>query len=412
MFSLNLALLLLQASPAILTSAEPVGLSGGIANNDAYSQLQELFDSARSTAVDALQKRSGSCNGDNVRVRREWDAYDTDEKKDYIRAVKCLQSRPARTPSELGTGIKTRYDDFIATHMNQTNTIHYTATFLSWHRYYIHLFEEALRDECGYRGSLPYWNWPKTAITGLHASPIFDGSETSLSGDGYFIPNKSDINAAGNNPDLEPFWVPAGSGGGCVKSGPFAKYTLNLGPVGLALPGGVFVESPHNGTGIFSWNPRCLKRDLTDYINQHFANASSVMDVVQLYDDVATFQLLFQGWPAALVEGGTTLGVHGGGHFSLGGDPGRDLYVSPGDPAFYLHHSMMDRVWWLWQMQDPDSRVWGNNSIAGTGTFLNNPPSPNVTVEDYVEYGYAAGPPKQIKDLLSTTAGAFCYIYE
>lgn len=39
--------------------------------------------------------------------------------------------------------------------MNQTLTIHYTATFLSWHRYYIHLFEEALRGECEYQGNLP-----------------------------------------------------------------------------------------------------------------------------------------------------------------------------------------------------------------------------------------------------------------
>lgn len=39
--------------------------------------------------------------------------------------------------------------------MNQTLTIHYTGTFLSWHRYFIYLFEQALRDECGYQGNLP-----------------------------------------------------------------------------------------------------------------------------------------------------------------------------------------------------------------------------------------------------------------
>lgn len=100
------------------------------------------------------------------------------------------------------------------------------------------------------------------------------------------------------------------------------------------------------------------------------------------------------------------------GHFSLGGDPGRDLFVSPGDPAFYLHHAMIDRVWWLWQMQDPESRVWGANSLGGTITMLNDPPSANTTLEDWNEYGYAAGPARQIKELLSTVDGPFCYLYQ
>ena len=74
--------------------------------------------------------------------------------------------------------------------------------------------------------------------------------------------------------------------------------------------------NPQKDTGIVSWNPRCLKRDLTDYINQNFANASNVLSAVQNYTDINTFQLLFRGWPDALVAGGTTLGVHGGGMYS------------------------------------------------------------------------------------------------
>lgn len=98
----------------------------------------------------------------------------------------------------------------------------------------------------------------------------------------------------------------------------------------------------------------------------------------------------------------------------MGGDPGRDLFSSPGDPAFYLHHTMMDKVWWLWQMQDPASRVSidGKDVIAGTLTFNDSPPSANMTLDAWVSYGYAAGPERQIKELLSTTAGPFCYIYE
>lgn len=42
------------------------------------------------------------------------------------------------------------------------------------------------------------------------------------------------------------------------------------------------------------------------------------------------------------------LGPHGGGHFAIAGDPGGDLFTSPGDPAFYLHHGQVDRLWTLW----------------------------------------------------------------
>lgn len=83
------------------------------------------------------------------------DSLSVKERKNYIAAVKCLQSKPAKTPQELVPGAKTRFDDFVATHINQTMAIHYTANFLSWHRYFTWLYEEALRNECGYTGTQP-----------------------------------------------------------------------------------------------------------------------------------------------------------------------------------------------------------------------------------------------------------------
>lgn len=62
---------------------------------------------------------------------------------------------PPKTPTSLAPGAKSRYDDFQVTHMNQTLAIHNTANFLVWHRYYIWLYEEALRNECGFNGSFP-----------------------------------------------------------------------------------------------------------------------------------------------------------------------------------------------------------------------------------------------------------------
>jgi hypothetical protein len=48
------------------------------------------------------------------------------EKLNYIAAVQCLGKKPARTPAAIAAGAKSRYDDFVVTHIQQTMTIHFT----------------------------------------------------------------------------------------------------------------------------------------------------------------------------------------------------------------------------------------------------------------------------------------------
>ena len=77
-----------------------------------------------------------------------------------------------------------------------------------------------LRNECGYKGYQPYYNWAHWAHD-PKSGPFFDGSATSLSGDGAYIP--------GRNYSCFPFEDPCqiklypGTGGGCVTSGPFKE---------------------------------------------------------------------------------------------------------------------------------------------------------------------------------------------
>ncbi|KAK3682836.1 hypothetical protein B0T22DRAFT_445004 [Podospora appendiculata] len=373
---------------------------------DPFAQLDDLAKVAyqRLEAEAKTQEGGNTCNWKNVKIRREWGALTKPERRKYIAAVKCLQSKPARYPASLVPGAKSRFDDFVAVHINQTQTIHYTGNFLGWHRYFTWLYEQALQVECGYTGTQPYWDWSKTAVTGLAASPIWDGSDTSMSGNGAFIPNQGEI-VLGNIPgsNLPPIYLPAGTGGGCITSGPFVNMTVNMGPVSLALPGGATASNPD---GPLAYNPRCLKRDLTDAINSAFSNATATLALLTQTSTVADFQMQMQGIP-----GTGNIGVHGGGHYSFGGDPGRDVFVSPGDPAFYLLHGNIDRTWWMWQMQDPAARVHSAAAVGGTVTFLNNPPSANATVEDWVDYEYAAGPARKLGELMSTVAGPFCYVY-
>ncbi|KAK1997924.1 Di-copper centre-containing protein [Colletotrichum falcatum] len=375
---------------------------------EAGEQLAQIAKFAETTWNQVLaskystKQNSSTCNPSNVAVRKEWGALTNAERKSYTDAVRCLQAKPNRTPSSIVPGARSRFDDWISVHINQTKTIHYTGTFLAFHRYFTWEYEQALRNECGYTGYQPYWDWAKTAVTGLESSPIFDGSEFSMSGNGQRIANRSDYIVLGDSNGVDKIVAPAGTGGGCITSGPFKDMVVNLGPIDLVMTGNQTAEA--NGNGL-SYNPRCMKRDLTSAINRRYANATTVVDTL-IQPDIAAFQEVLQGTP-----GSGELGAHGGGHFSFGGDPARDLYLSPGDPLFYLHHAMVDRTWWMFQSMDLGTRT-GAEGIAGTGTWLNKPESAPTTLDTTVNLGYAAGEDIAMRQLMSTLEGPFCYIYQ
>ena len=109
--------------------------------------------------------------------------------------------------------------------------------------------------------------------------------------------------------------LPHGTGGGCVTSGPFVNMSVNLGPVALGLTNGSTIS---NGDGL-SYNPRCLKRDLTTVINQRFANATSVVSLILKPKEISDFQMTMQGYP-----GSGDIGVHGGGMYFLVPAPASD----------------------------------------------------------------------------------------
>lgn len=101
------------------------------------------------------------------------------------------------------------------------------------------------------------------------------------------------------------------------------------------------------------------------------------------------------------------MGIHGGGHFTIGGDPAGDAFISPSDPAFWLHHGQVDRVYWIWQMLDFRNR----QGVAFTNAFLDFFPAPNTTVEDPIEIAPLA-PTVKIKDVMNTVGGSpLCYVY-
>jgi tyrosinase len=171
----------------------------------------------------------------------------------------------------------------------------------------------------------------------------------------------------------------------------------------------------------FGYNPRCIKRDISNYLTQLYATTDKIAALITNSKTIATFQDVMQA----------ATGVHGAGHFTVAGDPGSDFYTSPGgmycclvifltmffstdrccltDPYFYLHHAMVDRVWSIWQSQDFANRqqvIAGGTSMMGGGRAQSLEDSVDLEVLNVDGKAY------KIKDLVSTVAGPFCYVYE
>ncbi|KAJ0340175.1 hypothetical protein COL26b_012674 [Colletotrichum chrysophilum] len=294
---------------------------------------------------------------------------------------------------------KSLYDDFVAVHYTSFRNTHLTVSFFAWHRYYLATFEQKLRTECAYKGALPYWEWGLD-INDPAASPVFDGSETSLGSDGAFIPHdglRLRQPFSNNLIVLEP-----GSGGGCVKSGPFSKMVVHIGPAALAQYG---TDVPFNVTDPLEDLPRCLKRDLNKSVAAKYCSFRNTTNLITQQQTIETFAPLLQGDDRFFPN---TLGVHGGGHFIIGGDPGADGLIAPGDPAFWVHQAQVDRVYWIWQNLDFANR----QGVFGTFSLQDNPKSPNGSVDDLIDLTPLTTPVK-IKDLMNTVGGTpLCYMYE
>ncbi|KAK3396232.1 hypothetical protein B0T20DRAFT_462703 [Sordaria brevicollis] len=336
---------------------------------------------------ETIKTRKTGCTSKDIVKRREWGELSKPERLDYINAVYCMQRKPARSPREQIPGARTRYDDFVGAHIQETLNIHIGGRFLGFHRYYIWLFEKALREECGYRGYLPYWDWT-ISWEDPRKSTVFDGSPFSLGGNGASIPHGPLHWRALGLPDI---YLPPATGGGCVDSGPFqaSTWTINLGPVSN-LPAG-----PNDGLG---YNPRCLQRDLSLEFSAQAGKPSAVAHLLETCTNL-------ECWDSELQSPN---GTHFGGHATVGLSM-FDAYASPGDPSFWLHHAQVDRMWTIWQnKEDQEAR---KVMTSMTETPLNNPPSPRVTLNTTIEFGVLDSS-KKVGELVSTIDGPFCYIYE
>ncbi|KAF2680037.1 Di-copper centre-containing protein [Lentithecium fluviatile CBS 122367] len=337
--------------------------------------------------------KTGACRADNLKVRREWGDLSNKTRLEYIKAVKCLARLPSKIDPAKAPGARSRYDDFEAAHIIHTTTVHATGLFFAWHRHMLYLYEKALREECSYSDWLPYWDWARWADAPIKANPLWDGSATSMSGNGKYIPNRNGTIQPAPIPDGPALYTDPGTGGGYIFEGPFVDWQLHLGPVVWSVvQNGQPVNKNPRDDGL-GYNPRKMIRDFNATLIKQGANYQILTDFLVNKTTIADFHMPFFGGP------------HLAGHLFVSGYD-NDLYTSPQDPLFWFHHGQVDRMWSIWQGLDYSTREY---ALDGTLTFLNTPPSRNATLDDLMPFEFS--PDVAIKKAMSTTKEAYCYIY-
>lgn len=300
--------------------------------------------------VPTLSKRAGSCTAPSV--RQEWSSAPLSVRQEYISAALCLATKP----SKLGLNNATLYDDFAYVHNLFNNQVHFVAQFLPWHRQYVHTYEQSLKD-CGYTGSMLYWDWTVDSQN-PSAAAIWDAT-TGVGGNG----NRS---------------IPDGQSR-CLTDGPFKGLTP------------LFTDNTRNR--------HCLSRSFNDGSDQvgqmlgQFYSPSAVAAIMPA-PDYNTFRTQLESGP------------HGAIHSGIGGDMSPS--TSPNDPIFFIHHTQIDRLWWLWQQQHPDvaGTYSGNLNQKATPTSI----SPAAQLTDIMGFAGLTDP-IPVSDVMSTETDLLCYRY-
>ncbi|MET8702903.1 tyrosinase family protein [Kitasatospora sp. NPDC058032] len=210
------------------------------------------------------------------------------------------------------------------------NAAHRGPIFLPWHRVMLGLLEANLQRVLGDPSfGLPYWDWTADAALAR--------------------PSDSD------------FWKPTCMGGtgspaagGAVTDGPFG-----VDPANPADPDAFRVRIDVNSMlTLINRPPRGLRRAL----GVDAPNLPTAGDVTAAYDsdpatgdpnlavyDFAPWDVTSEGFRNRL-EGFNPFGLHNLVHVYIGRDMG--LASSPNEPAFYLHHCNIDRIWEGWMRRN------------------------------------------------------------
>jgi len=314
-----------------------------------FSKTFHGVESVEHAVSKASTATAASCSA-NPNVRFEWRQYSDSDRLAFVKAIKCLMNA---APSGKFPPAQSRYEDFVRLHQNYMPNVHNNAKFTIWHRYYLWGFEQVLRAECGFNRAMPWWDETldagNFAQSTMFTNPLYFGSLPAPDANGNPV---------------------------CITNGEFAGLTCNIGP----------------GTAT---TPHCLSRGVTES-NTAQCSSSYISYCLQRTD--------YSDWESCM-----EYGPHGYGHNGIGGVMS-DVWGSPSDPIFWMHHSFVDHSYRIWQNQDV-ARIQGIDGVDAAGNTL--------TLNTMVYMGGISPlmPDVPISSLINTLGGVmignipFCYRY-
>jgi tyrosinase len=308
------------------------------------------------------------CNKDDnnttqriITVRKNVKDLTPQEKLDFVNAVKLLKA----TPSPYDTNLN-YYDQFVYWHyrafychgngsMGGMYPAHQNPAFLPWHRSYLSLFENALREVSGKPISIPYWDWTDSAST----AALF-----------------SDDMLGGNGDPAQGYEV---------TTGPFrqGQWTIRISDdinIDSLINYGVIGTNPHpnlmRAFGIFKTEtvqlPTAPEVEFALGVNKY---DSYPWDVT--VDTNMSFRNTLEGWRGCAgndcinsqmdvipIPGLRRSTMHNVVHIWVGGvfPDGASFRggsmaqnTSPNDPTFWIHHANIDRLWSAWMARHEHS---------------------------------------------------------
>jgi tyrosinase len=303
-----------------------------------------------------------------MRVRKDVRKLTAKERAEYVQAVLKLKQVPSPYTSGLNY-----YDQFVVWHRSMyacdpamshgaMTMAHAGPLFLPWHRQYLLMFEDALREVSGDKHlTVPYWDWTNEESTqAVFQDDFMGGQGDPLQG-----------HAVTSGPFRKGAWPvtiqPQGWGeqlsrwphlvrGRDAIPGLFSLPTEAEVQAALDVP--TYDVAPYDTTSDWTRSFRNNLEGFRDGPGQQsmVCGADGFMAVLPL--NPPTMHNVVHGWVGGI------LGF---------GDGGRPLYgtmvlsTSPNDPVFFLHHANVDRIWAQWQERhgvhtyEPRSGVPGNN---------------------------------------------------